>query len=78
MGESVAEKNGAPALLKLSPAMERALVSYYRGTPWAHLRGRSMHGGSGQTWQALYRLGLLTKDDQLTERGRYEAAARVP
>ncbi|MBK3775397.1 hypothetical protein GAY31_14715 [Azospirillum brasilense] len=45
--------------------------------PWAHLAGRSMHGGSGQTWRALYRLGLLYADDKLTERGQYEAAARV-
>jgi len=62
-----------PALLKLSPAM----ISYYRGKPWAHLAGRSMHGGSGQTWCALYRLGLLSADDELTERGQYEATARV-
>ncbi|CAO3453657.1 hypothetical protein [Azospirillum argentinense] len=36
-----------------------------------------MHGKSGQTWCALYRLGLLSADDKLTERGQYEAAARV-
>ena len=71
------ETNGAPALLKLSPAMVRALVSYYRGQPWAHIQGRSMSGGAGQTWRALHRLGLLSADDQLTERGRYEAAARL-
>lgn len=57
----------------LSPAV----ISHHRGKPWAHLAGRSMHGGSGQTWRELYRLGLLSADDKLTERGRYEAAARV-
>ncbi|CCD01025.1 protein of unknown function (plasmid) [Azospirillum baldaniorum] len=53
------------------------MISHYRGKLWAHLAGRSMHGGSGQTWCALYRLGLLHTDDKLTERGQYEAAVRV-
>ncbi len=41
------------------------------------MQGGSGHGGSGQTWRALYRLGLLCANDKLTERGHYQAAARV-
>jgi len=64
--------------MKLSRAMEKAIISYFQGRKWSHIHGRSMAGGAGQTWQALHRLGLISSDDELTERGRYEAACRLP
>lgn len=68
--------NSPPKPMRLSPAQVRALLSIYRGRPWSHLYGRSMHGAAGQTARSLRKLGLITRDDELTEAGRYEAASR--
>ncbi len=70
--------NNPPPLAKLSPAMVAALRSIYLGRAWEHIRGRSMHGGYGQTRRALIKLGLIDRNDELTEAGRDEIARRFP
>lgn len=68
--------NRPPVRKDLTPAMAAALLSYHAGKPWTHLSGRSMHGGSGQTYRALVQRGLLdSKTDQLTPDGEMEARA---
>lgn len=68
--------NRPPIRKDLTQAMVTALLSYHAGKPWAHLSGRSMHGGAGQTYRALVQRGLLdSKTDTLTDDGQIEARA---
>lgn len=68
------EHSGGQRPQKLSPAMERALLSYYRGRPFEYLEGRSQYGGASGTRFGLIRRGLISTDDKLTDLGRRHAA----
>lgn len=68
--------NNPPRRKDLSPAMLKALRSFYVGRPWAHLSGRSQFGGSNETSYALHQRGLVNRlSDELTEDGLMECHA---
>lgn len=54
----------------LSAGMIEALQSASRGESSRHCTDRSEHGGRSYTFQSLIDRGLITEDNQITERGR--------
>ncbi len=68
--------NNPPRRKDLTPAMLKALRSFYVGRPWGHLSGRSEFGGSNETSFALHRRGLVDRlSDELTGDGLMECHA---